>query len=330
MRPRSFAMLVLVSAVIIYLCQQRSDPHTEKGTVFVAHPPRPYSYATTMEWLRRTNLTSGLLHGAAWVPTVEEFDLHEPSVLGKWSPWLSGGTDAVAAIAAAKSVNRWLFLEDVMRTGKLTSTATPGMHMYILRSLRPAANLRSRPTFVDAGCGTGFLLQAWVQMTGDGAFAVGLDLDTETVSATRKLLQSTEVTDRAVSPRGVSTAVHVANALDPDAAALGLRPGQVDAINVGLAVGSVDMLRPLAVLLRTGGLMAVPLCQAEQPAKMSRGKCAARFTILSKGQTGRLTALPDDPGVKVTFIRAITTTDDSSLKGVQPSRRARSRRHVLP
>ena len=73
---------------------------------------------------------------------------------------MESGPDATAAVAAAKEVNRLLFMEDVMQSGRLSSIATPGMHLYILRSLRPAATGMRRPTFIDAGCGTGFLLQA--------------------------------------------------------------------------------------------------------------------------------------------------------------------------
>ena len=174
-------------------------------------------------------------------------------------------------------------------------------------------------------------------MTGPGARAVGLELDATTAEAARRHVASPEAvasSDDATSAReglGRAIAIHAADALAPDARALGLREGGVDAINVGLAVGGTADLAPLARLLRVGGLMAAPLCEAAQPEGVPAGKCAARFRILRKADDGALAPLPADPGVEVTFIRTGSTgtgapTGDSAPSAPSTALRGTKRR----
>jgi hypothetical protein len=292
--------------MVIYLLRSNTNTSTAKTlTSKATQPPRPYSYAGTMNWLRQANLTSALRGHVAWVPPVDEFDL-DAARMSKWGPWL-GGEDGAAAIHAAKGVNKWLFMDDVIRDGRLASTATPGMHLYILRRLRPAVRRGSRrPTFIDAGCGTGYLLPAWVLMAGDGARAIGLELDASTAGSAREHVEHPDaVADSYERPARTSMSVHVSDALAPDGRALGVGPGEVHAINVGLAVETVAALDGLTALLAIGGLLAVPLCEAQQPAAMPADKCAARFRILSKLSDGSLSVEPHDPGVPVRFIRGM-------------------------
>eukprot|EP00316_Scyphosphaera_apsteinii_P005122 CAMPEP_0119338774 /NCGR_PEP_ID=MMETSP1333-20130426/96894_1 /TAXON_ID=418940 /ORGANISM="Scyphosphaera apsteinii, Strain RCC1455" /LENGTH=285 /DNA_ID=CAMNT_0007350165 /DNA_START=177 /DNA_END=1034 /DNA_ORIENTATION=- len=280
-----------------------------------------------MEWLRRTNLTTGL-KGAAFLPSIDEFDI-DATRHGKWGPWLTAGKDAEEAIEAAKGVNRWLFYEDVMRSGRLASTATPGMHVYILRMLRSAAVNVQRPTFVDAGCGTGFLLQAWLLMAGADARAIGLELDALTAAQALWHLHHPEAVGIGLAASVHGATVHVGDALSPDVRKLGLREGTVDAINVGLAVDHIGALEPLARLLRAGGLMSAPLCKTQQPADMPQDKCAARFRILSKGIEGTLSPQPSDPDIDVRFIRGMVSAPHSIRKNSQlPRPRQRMARHL--
>merc|ERR1712113_417263 len=100
------------------------------------------------------------------------------------------------------------------------------------------------------------------------------------------------------------TEAHVGDALNPDVDALGLGPGSVDAINVGLAVKSLQDLAPMVRLLREGGLLAAPICKSsnEQPSSMPDGKCAGLFEVFRKGADGMLKRLHDDPDIPVTFV----------------------------
>jgi len=273
-------------------------------------PPWPYRYDTFCEWLRTTNLEE-CLDDMSWVPPAEEFDLEFHSGQGKWSPLLMC-EDSRAAIDAAKRVNKWLFMHEVMRTGRLVSMATPGMHLYILRALRPAAvGAQRRPTFVDAGCGTGYLLQAWVLMCGCETRAVGLELDEETATEASRTLADPEAICSSVSwPKGAQTEVHVCNALSPDLDKCGLREGEVDAINCGLAVEGMPVLRRLAKLLRVGGLMTVPLSLDEQPPGVPPDMCAASFRILRKEADGSLVPLPTCAAVPVRFTRGMILGND--------------------
>ena len=84
--------------------------------------------------------------------------------------------------------------------------------------------------------------------------------------------------------------------------------------------------QPLGNLSAGGWLVAAPLCKPRQPADMPSGKCAARFTILRKGADGKLTPLPEDPGVEVRFIRGTATT--ASPAPPQQPRRHRPRRRT--
>ena len=60
-----------------------------------------------MEWLRQSDLTTA----ACGTPEelIAEFDL-DRALSSKWGPWLAC-EDALAAFDAAKSVNKWLFMQ---------------------------------------------------------------------------------------------------------------------------------------------------------------------------------------------------------------------------
>ncbi|KAL1514857.1 hypothetical protein AB1Y20_003942 [Prymnesium parvum] len=263
-------------------------------------PPLPYTYASTLEWLRTANLSEALA-GASWRPSLDEFDL-DAARHGKWGAWLR---DDEPVFAAAKAVNRWLFLEPLFYSGGRGSTAAAPMHLYILHALRPAAAASRTPTLLDAGCGVGFLLQAWLLLAGEGARAVGVDIDSRAVAAARRHLSSAHALAAGVArPRRTRVEVRRGDALAPPPTLL--RDGEADAVNVGLAVEGVGALRGLRRVLRVGGRLAAPLCAAAQPADVPAGMCVARFTVMSKGEDGELYPLPSDPGVEVRFIKAMT------------------------
>lgn len=275
--------------------------------------PRPYNYESFMGWIHQTNLSE--VQGLKWVPDVAEYDI-DTAAQGKFKRWLVGD-DADAAISVAKSLNRFLFTTELMLSGDLGSMASPGMHLYILRSLRPAAK-GVRPTFFDAGCGTGYLLRAWTLLAGEDSRAVGLDVDEAIVAAAQRHLSDPDAVDPklGVPPRSSADA-HVGDGLRPSTKALGLSAGSVDAVNVGAAVRSMRQLSDLGRLLRLGGLLSAPLCKpyAEQPVDMPTGECAARFTIFSKSEDGSLKPLPGDPGVDVKFVVVEDVPHSPNLRG---------------
>jgi len=213
------------------------------------------------------------------------------------------------AVSTAKAINKWTFMRGIIREGNLGIIGAPGMHLYILRRLLEAAEASAHPTFLDAGCGPGYLLMAWALAAGEGSHAVGIDIDSDVVASARRYLANPAAFDEdAVHlPKDVKMEAHAGDALNPDIHAIGLEPGTVDAINVGLAVRSLDDLAPMARLLRVGGLLATPVCKpaAEQPSSMAEGKCAGLFKVFRKSKDGSLQRMPGDPDIPVTFVIAL-------------------------
>jgi len=289
-------------------------------------PPSPYEYEAFMDWFRGTNWST--VKGLKWIPEVSEFDVELAAKTGKFAPWLTG-KDISAVKNVMKSVNRLVFLEESMLTGDLTTSAGPAPHLYILHKLISAASGRNNATFLDAGCGTGFMLLAWVLLAGEGSRAIGIDVDPDTIeSARRHMLNPNVVTPRARHVlRSVSVKVHIGDALDPVGSTasanepLGLTAGSVDAINVGLAVSGLEALTPLAQLLRAGGQLVAPVCRppAEQPPDIPSGKCAALLEFFEKANDGSLQRELHDPDIKVTFIVARHAAVELAAAGAVPA-----------
>jgi len=284
-------------------------------------PPRPYHYTEFMAWLKSTDF-SHATPALKWQPEPAEFDI-DAAAHGKFQPWLKGKF-ADSAISVAKGINKYSFMDHIMLTGNLDVIGAPGTHLYILRRLLEAAQGSPRPTFVDAGCGPGYLLMAWALAAGEGSRAVGIDVDEAVVaSAQRHLTNIDEAFDKdAVGlPKDAKMDAFVGDALDPDVRELGLKLGTVDAINVGLAVNfdsAMEDLSPLVKLLRTGGLIAVPVCSPaeEQPSSIPKGKCAGLFKVFRKSEDGSLQRAPFDPDIPTRFVVALKpgqTTADAQL-----------------
>ena len=246
-----------------------------------------------------------------WRPDSACFDLDAAS-----GCWLDSGIsdeDGAAAVSAAKCVNKWMFFEEIMKSGRCVSSATPQIHLLILASLRPAAT--GRATFIDAGSGTGYLLMAWLLLAGPNSRAVGLELDEKTASAARHRLTAPDaVGNGQACPKGAQATVKVCDALSPDAKALGVEEGSVDAINVGLAVEAPPPA--LVRLLRVGGLMTLPLIDAVQPADGDPDQAAATFQVLCKAADGTLGPVGGSKGcsgkVSVRFTRGILPVGSGS------------------
>jgi len=268
----------------------------------VVAPPSPYTYGSFMTWIRSANFTG--TPGVKWVPEPSEYDI-DAAVEGKFKAWLNSN-DTADVVSVAKSINKWLFLLEMVRTGETTQMAIPSTHLYILQMLYGHARESHHPTFLDVGCGTGYLLKAWTLLAGNNSRAVGVDICASTIAAARNALDDPGNVDQATRlPKNVRIDVHIGDVLHPDATAWGLEPGKVDAINVGVAVESIKDLDPLIILLSRNGAMVVPLCKEEQPHNMTKGSCDAEFTILRKAHDGvSLEPMPGDPGVGVRFIVA--------------------------
>jgi len=313
-----------------------SNPGSSWPSVISAlpQPPKPYHYDEFMTWLKQTDF-SQFKQSLKWQPEVAEFDI-DAAAQGKFGPWLTGSF-ADSAIAVAKSINKYSFMDDILLTGNLDIVGAPGTHLYVLRRLLEAAQGSAHPTFVDAGCGPGYLLMAWILAAGEGSRAVGIDVDQMAVASAERHLRNAGAfdTDAVSLPRGAETQVFVGDALNPDGRALGLRPNSVDAINLGLAVefeSAMEDLSPLAQFLRTGGLMAAPVCNPaeEQPSSIPKGKCAGLFKIFVKSEDGSLQRAPLDPDIPTRFIVALkpgqTTGDANGAVGSAASSALRGKR----
>eukprot|EP00927_Polykrikos_kofoidii_P026658 TRINITY_DN23704_c0_g1_i1.p1 TRINITY_DN23704_c0_g1~~TRINITY_DN23704_c0_g1_i1.p1 ORF type:complete len:394 (+),score=40.48 TRINITY_DN23704_c0_g1_i1:67-1182(+) len=274
--------------------------------------PPPYTYTGFSEWFRQTKFEGR--RSVKWVPDFAEYDV-DAALKGKFGPWLSG-EDAEAAVNVAKNINRYVFTSDMVRSGDMSTMASLGMHLYVLRRLRAAAAGRDHPTFIDAGCGTGYLLRGWTMLAGEGSRAIGFDLDGKLIESTRKHLDDPNAIDSAFHiPEDTMARAYRANALQPLPASVmeDISSDLADAMNIGFAVESTQQLSELAKLLRVGGKIAVPICQPpeKQPKDITVDKCAAQFRILSKTNEA-LEVVPDDPGVEVRFIVARQSSQNAS------------------
>jgi len=278
---------------------------TLSTVVGLPQPPSPYHYSDFMAWLKHTNFST--VKGLKWHPDVAEFNI-SAAAKGKFGPWLTGSS-ADMAISTAKGINKWVFMQDIMSNGNLGLIGAPGMHLYILRRLLEASKESSHPTFLDAGCGPGYLLMAWALAAGGGSHAVGIDIDKAVIASAQRYLADPAAfdADAVRLPKDVEMEAHVGDALNPDIDALGLEAGSVDAVNMGLAVRKMEDLAPMVRLLREGGLLAAPICKPsdEQPSSVSTGKCAGLFKVFRKGEDGVLKRMPDDPDIPVTFVVAL-------------------------
>lgn len=289
------------------------------GTLALPQPPEPYHYDSFMAWLRKTDFRA--FGGLGWKPEVAEFDI-DAAAKGKFSPWLDGAEREVAVL---KNINKYVLMDDILRTGNLDVIGAPGMHLYILHRLLEAAKGSDHPTFLDAGSGPGYLLLAWVLATGEGSQAIGLDVDPALVQSVRRHSANSKLVDETEAhlPGSMRLEAFVGDAFYPKGPKLGLGPGDVDAVNVGFAVpfeSAAEDLQGLADLLRTGGLMAVPVClpAARQPRDVPLGKCSALFEVFRKGADGALERTPGDPDIPTRFVVALKegqTTASNQLRG---------------
>jgi len=306
----------------MYTWSRSARNHGGQSKLLQITPPSPYSYGTFMKWLRENDFKS--VEGLKWPPEVAEFDIDAAARGGKFGQWMKGH-DGDTAVSVAKSINKFEFLEEIMVNGDLSTIGGPGTHLYVFRRLLGAATGVKGPTFLDAGCGPGYLLMAWVLATGPGSRAVGADIDEAVIAAARRHLHSEHALDASVAkiPDDASMEVHVGDALNPDPKTLGLDPGTVDAINVGLAVNALEDLAPLIKLLRVGGKLLAPICRPpiEQSSDVPRGKCDGFLKTFQKTDDGKVQREAQDPDIAVRFI--VTQQGGSFPVGLRGGHRQR-------
>lgn len=262
-----------------------------------------------MTWLRQTDFAN--VEGWKWKPEVAEFDLDAAVANGKFAPYMNG-PETRNVVATAKKINKFLFMAEIMRTGSLNSVGAPGTHMYILKTLAAATAAKglSQPTFLDAGCGYGYLLLAWTQLCGPRSRAVGVDVDGRAISFAKQYLTNPVALETNALRKSLDLRIDVrtGDALHPDASFFGLQKGSVDAVNVGLAVKSLSDLRPLMALLRVNGLLLAPVClpESEQPEDVPKGKCEGRLRLYQKSEAGTLARVTGDPEIPCRFVVSAT------------------------
>jgi SAM-dependent methyltransferase len=268
-------------------------PTDQRRTETKKKPPRGEdSHETFVEGLydsRRDTLSSD----------TDDVDVDRARRESKFSSWLQG-PDADLAAAAAKRINRPLYLLRLTGNTRDGSTSTLACQLYVLTkalaSLRRKDARDTRPgAFLDAGCGGGYLLLAWCQAT--GGRALGVDSDPQTLAIAERIINE----DDMVAGGGCTTPRPNIELLQGDA--LTLEPAltePLDAINVGLAVDSPTDLAPLARLLRVGGALTAPVAQGS-----ASGPCHQRracfLQTLVKASDGRLVREPDDQDIPCVF-----------------------------
>jgi SAM-dependent methyltransferase len=258
-----------------------------------------------MTWLRSTDLSAVQV---GWRPEVAEFDIDVASKSAKFGKYLVG-EQASTTILVAKSINKYEFFGDIIRTGDLNTVGSPATHLYVLTKLLSAASGSQKPTFLDAGCGIGFLLPAWMLATGGHGHSVGMEVDAATAASARRHLVSPDAYDANAAGvlKGSPMEVVVADAFSfTDWQNIGLEPGTVDAINVGAAVENHEQLSRLADLLRPGGLLLAPVCNSTP--ESSEERCDGLLKIFQKEDDGSLQRQAGDPDIPVKFVVARQVT----------------------
>merc|ERR1711862_883180 len=79
----------------------------------------------------------------------------------------------------------------------------------------------------------------------------------------------------------------------------------VDAVNVGFAVTHLEEMNRLVQLLRVGGRLTVPICNAAPP-QAAGPSCDAQFQVYERAPSGALERVAGDTGVPVKFVRAVS------------------------
>jgi protein-L-isoaspartate O-methyltransferase len=87
------------------------------------------------------------------------------------------------------AVNRWNFMKVCVVSGQDWMTCTLSYTLFMLAVIHDTVDL-TRPLLrmLDAGCGSGFLMALWAEMTGPGAEIWGLELDPDMVHIARREL----------------------------------------------------------------------------------------------------------------------------------------------
>jgi len=279
----------------------------------VPTPPWPYTYDTFMDWFKRQNWDRHtdlrLPPRAAW------FDVDYHLTNGPRKEWFVG-KDMKAIALIAKQINRFIFLRQVMLYGWEASQASLPMHLLILWLLRhdlapqhAEGGIPNRIVVLDAGCGTGYLLEAFALMSMSGSRIVGFDK--EGVEEARRNIADQEV-------EGVvnGTVIPKPEVLQGDLRArdFGLDfpdvqkvlPKEYHVINVGVALPqdyeTSPVFQRLVRGLRRGGALTVPVC-VEPPRESF---CSADFRLYRKNFFGRM--VPEVEGAYRVRFAVLPTT----------------------
>merc|ERR1719188_1897087 len=156
-----------------------------------------------------------------------------------------------AIVSVAKRINRFVFLRHVMLSGWEASQASLPMHLLILWVLRKdfvaqhvEGGARSTIAVLDAGCGTGYLLEAFALMSTSGSRIVGFDK--EGVEEARRNIADREAVEAASSAGIPKPEVLQGDLSAEDFALVGadaheVLRGMYDVINAGVALPGDEM-----------------------------------------------------------------------------------------
>jgi len=219
---------------------------------------------------------TGLKHyGLAMPPSASWFDV-DMAITGSRKSWFADKSMDLA-VAVAKRINRFLFMRSIMTSGNDDSQASLPMHLLILRLLQNDLTQKQRMVALDAGCGTGWLAEAFAVMSNNNSSRV-FGFDIEGIELAKQ---------NVANPNAVNGPSHTpnpfffkGNILAPNLAMKSGAPSSLkfDVINAGVAVSNDDSsvaFRNLVERLNEGGALTVPVCTA--PIKDSM--CAADFRL---------------------------------------------------
>jgi len=123
------------------------------------------------------------------LPAAEWFDV-EMAIDSRPDFFASFKPETIEAVQlVAMAVNRWNFMKVCMTSGQDWMTCTLSYSLFLLAVIHDTVDLtRPRLRMLEAGCGSGYLMALWAEMTGPGAEICGLELDPDMVHIARREL----------------------------------------------------------------------------------------------------------------------------------------------
>eukprot|EP00930_Biecheleria_cincta_P078390 TRINITY_DN65834_c0_g1_i1.p1 TRINITY_DN65834_c0_g1~~TRINITY_DN65834_c0_g1_i1.p1 ORF type:complete len:342 (-),score=58.71 TRINITY_DN65834_c0_g1_i1:14-1039(-) len=218
----------------------------------------------------------------------EEFDIDKASTSKMYEGHLRP-----EVVEMAKTIDKWEYTKFAWMTGDLFVLSSTPLHLFIMSKLMDFAG--KGKTFVDAGCGSGYLLLFWHKLCSNktapesaACKAIGLEFNSDLAEDARRIARTHPQVPRS---DGSQTEIFTEDILNLSTDALSYMQS-TDVIYVSPAVWALRDLEALARVLRIDGVMLANLCTERIEGESD--KCKARFAFYRKKQSGGIESLEED------------------------------------